>query len=271
MRWLIDGRDTGQVPADDRGLTFADGVFETIRLRRGKPEAWPLHWERLSHSLAALGLPAINRSTLEQDLALLGLPQEGVLKLVLTAGSSRGGYRRPSRPLIRRLIGVSDFIPQWPEQGVTLYDCRTRLASQPATAGIKHLSRLEQVLARAEWHDERYHDGLMRDQAGCIIETTCANLLLYRAGQWLTPALDDCGVAGIMRRRVICHLERCGETVNECKLDEANLRAADEVLLVNSIRGIAPLVCFKEQTWEQGTRCRQLQQALAADTEFGMR
>lgn len=270
MRWLIDGKQTGQLPADDRGLAFGDGVFETVRLRQARPEAWPLHWERLSRSLAALGLPAVSCKALEQDFAVLGLPQNGVLKLLLTAGSSPGGYARPARPQIRRMVGVSEHLPQWPAQGVSLYDCRTRLASQPSIAGIKHLCRLEQVLARAEWHDERYHDGLMRDQAGRIIETTCANLLLYRAGEWLTPALDDSGVAGIMRQRIICHLAQRGETVSECDLDDTALRAADEVLLVNSIRGIASLRCFKDQIWAQGPRCRQLQQALAANIEFGM-
>jgi 4-amino-4-deoxychorismate lyase len=75
----------------------------------------------------------------------------------------------------------------------------TRLSNQPLLAGLKHLNRLEQVLARAEWQDGEHAEGLMLDQAGRVIEGVFSNLFLVRDGVLITADLKRCGVAGVMR------------------------------------------------------------------------
>src|SRR5690606_25416234 len=119
------------------------------------------------------------------------------------------------------------------EQGIELYPCALRLAEQPALAGLKHLNRLEQVLARAEWQDTRYAEGLLRDQAGRVIEGVFSNLFLIRDGRLLTPALERCGVAGVMRAVLLreAAAQGLGCEVRDIAHDE--MLAAQEVFFCN--------------------------------------
>ncbi len=124
-------------------------------------------------------------------------------------------------------------------QGVRLRVCDIRLAEQPLLAGMKHLNRLEQVLARAEWNDPAIAEGVLCDSHGRVISATMANLFAVVDGELLTPALDRCGVAGVARAEV---LAQCPQTrVGELALDA--LRGASEVFLSSSVRGIVPVRC----------------------------
>src|SRR3546814_18241694 len=99
------------------------------------------------------------------------------------------------------LLGSSSpsYPPQHAENGIRLLPCETRLAEQPRLAGIKHLNRLEQVLARAEWRDPVYAEGLMRDMSGRVVEGVFSNLFIVEAGKLRTVPLTLCGVAGCRR------------------------------------------------------------------------
>jgi 4-amino-4-deoxychorismate lyase len=125
-----------------------------------------------------------------------------------------------------------------PNSGVCVRVCRQQLAEQPALAGMKHLNRLEQVLARAEWSDPQIAEGLMLDQRARLIEGTMSNIFLVRDGVVRTPQLHRCGVAGVMRQIVMEQLVAVTET--DLVLDD--VIAADEVFLTNSVIGIWPVV-----------------------------
>jgi 4-amino-4-deoxychorismate lyase len=116
------------------------------------------------------------------------------------------------------------------------------LAEQPTLAGIKHLNRLEQVLARAEWSDPAIAEGLMLDQSSRLIEGTMSNVFLVRGGVVYTPRLHRCGVAGIVRELVLQRLAAECAPVREADLTLDDVSAADEVFLTNSLIGIWPVL-----------------------------
>src|SRR5690606_24700582 len=103
--------------------------------------------------------------------------------------------------------------------------CVTRLAEQPLLAGLKHLNRLEQVLARAEWQNPAYAEGLMCDSAGRVIEGVYSNLFLCKDGELLTAELSRCGVAGVMRAEVLAQAEALGIAVHIRDISRAELLA----------------------------------------------
>ncbi|MGM0638724.1 MAG: aminodeoxychorismate lyase, partial [Pseudomonadota bacterium] len=187
-------------PLDDRGAAYGDGLFETILLRDGRPLLWDEHLSRLVRGCHALAMPMPAEHELAAPLAEAGNGLQ-VLKLTLTRGSGGRGYRPPVSPVPRLRWQFAAFAPaeaHW-QQGVRVRHCRLRLGLQPALAGLKHLNRLESVLARAEWNDEDIAEGLLCDSDGRLVEATAMNLVWQRAGRLETPRLDRCGVAGTLR------------------------------------------------------------------------
>ena len=261
----VDGRAEG-VPADDRGLAYGDGVFETVLLVDGRPVWWEAHLARLERGAAALGIVAPERALWQRDLQrALASGRAGagrqVLKLILTRGSGARGYavRAPSRP--RRIVSIAGApaVLDAARHGLRLRWCRTALAIQPALAGLKHLNRLEQVLARQEWSESDIDEGLMCDTQGRAVSAISGNLLCLTGRGWITPPVDQAGIAGVCRARLLA-----SGLVIEGELRPDDVMSSDAVAVCNSVRGILPVRQLDRRGWAIGPAQRQLQRALAA-------
>ncbi|MCW8848206.1 MAG: aminodeoxychorismate lyase, partial [Sedimenticola sp.] len=242
---LINGKTENMIPAADRGLQYGDGLFETIAIRNGNPCLWKYHLERLHNGCQRLGIPAPGNSLLRDEvLTEIGDKQQGVIKIILTRGAGGRGYRPPSDPTPTRIINWSES-PVYPEnahqRGIITRLCSTRLGWNPALAGIKHLNRLEQVLARAEWHDPSIQEGLMMDSAGHVIEGTMSNLFIIQNKQLITPDLSRCGVAGVMQGIVLRTAERLNIPVIVNDVTLQDLWSADALFITNSLIGLWPV------------------------------
>ncbi|WP_163576559.1 aminodeoxychorismate lyase [Halomonas faecis] len=252
---------TSSLPIEDRGLAYGDGLFETVLLNDGQPRLWDEHLARLAQGCHALGIPV----PAEHDLAapLVEAPRGlAVLKLVVTRGSGGRGYCPPRDPEPRLAWQVTAFSPAvdaW-RQGVRVRHCRLRLGIQPLLAGIKHLGRLENVLARAEWSDPEVAEGLVCDSDGVLVEATAMNLFWQRNGRLETPRLDRCGVAGTLRAAL---LERLA--IDEVAAKPEALLDAEAVWVGNSVQGLWPLVRLDDSdghmlaSWRLGKMHRALQ------------
>lgn len=249
------------VPIDDRGLAYGDGLFETVLVRDGEPLLWPEHMARLERGCHALGIPLPVKAELDGLPALAGAGLK-VLKLVLTRGSGGRGYRSPSPAEPRLVWQVAGFAPQarhW-ETGVRVRQCRLRLGIQPLLAGLKHLNRLENVLARSEWDDPGIAEGLLCDSQGRLVEATCMNLVWQRGGRLETPGLEACGVAGTLRAALMARLP-----IAEVAAGPEALIDAEAVWLCNSVQGVWPVVRLDDadgtlrRGWKLGDVHRVLQ------------
>ncbi|TVQ46036.1 MAG: aminodeoxychorismate lyase [Gammaproteobacteria bacterium] len=265
--WLIDGRRARSVPVGDRGLQYGDGLFETLAVVDGRVRLLPLHLARLAEGCRRLRLPAPPADLLAGELGRLARGQvRAVLKLIVTRGDGQRGYAPPQPTQPRRLLGRFAW-PAWSRShythGVAVRVCETRLGPNPALAGIKHLNRLEQVLARAEWRDARWQEGLMLDDGRRVVCGTMSNVFAVREGCLETPSLARCGVAGVMRGMVQREAARLGLPSREGELDLDALAAADELFLTNAIIGIWPIRRLGALTLRRGPVTRALQAALA--------
>ena len=144
-------------------------------------------------------------------------------------------------------------MPSYPQdnrtKGVQLFFCQTRLAHQPKLAGIKHLNRLESILARAEWHDLSFADGLILDLENNVIECTAGNIFARFSNELVTPDLSNCGVAGVMRERIMQLAPSLSFNLKVQKLSLAQLNQADEVFICNSLYGAWPVAGCDGHTW----------------------
>ncbi|MBX3702680.1 MAG: aminodeoxychorismate lyase [Steroidobacteraceae bacterium] len=243
MRVFVDGREGAGIDPADRGLNYGDGLFETLAVRDGRARFLGWHLERLSAGAAQLGIPLPARELLVDEVARAWPQGRGVVRIVVTRGVGGRGYRPPGYP--RPLRVVSGW--EWPApdpacwtRGVRLRWCETRLGRNPRLAGIKHLNRLEQVLARAEWDDPEVAEGLMMDDGGRVICATQANLFIVAGGRLVTPAVDACGVAGVMRRAFRAWAEERGEPVVERAVAAGELQEAESLILTNALIGAWP-------------------------------
>ena len=241
---LVNGETADRVSILDRGLQFGDGLFETIAVQNENPLLWERHARRLIAGARRLGIGLAAPVSWQSEVFQLcrGIGQ-GVLKITVTRGTSERGYSINPNATPTRILSISPW-PAYPaanaHDGVAVRVCRTRLGRNPELAGIKHLNRLEQVLARMELNDG-FAEGVMCNDANYAIEGTMSNLFLVQAGTVRTPDLSDCGVAGVMRETVLDQLRQLGVAarVEPVTLDE--LFQADEVFITNSLIGIWPV------------------------------
>jgi 4-amino-4-deoxychorismate lyase len=244
MRVLINGRAEERLDVRDRGLHYGDGLYETLAVSDGRPRFLDWHFERLAHGATCLGIPLPDFGQLRAEIAAACPEPRGVVKVMLTRGVGPRGFRPPSSPEPTRIVATSpwpDRAPALWSEGVRLGWCRTRYGRNPSLAGIKHLNRLEQVLARAEWDDESMDEGLMQDDRDLVISATQANVFARIDGQWTTPTLDQCGVAGIMRRAFLSWFAAAGDPVVARALPARELASATHIVLTNALIGAWPV------------------------------
>ncbi len=259
-RVWVNGEPADQVSAQDRGLAYGDGLFESIRVLAGSAPLWLRHMQRLCESCVRLRLPRPDPAQLWDEVQRVthDMPQS-VVRITLTRGVGTRGYAPPVSPQPTRVVAAfapPPLMSKVYQEGLRLRVCDTRLGDQPLLAGIKHLNRLEQVLARAEWSDPAIGEGLMCDGHGKVISATMANLFAVIDGVLLTPALDRCGVAGVARSEVLASQPRT--RVTELTLE--TLLGASEIFLSSSVRGIVPVKSLGEHAFAPGNTTRQLQQ-----------
>ncbi len=267
---LIDGKPGDSIGLDDRGLHYGDGVFETLAVIDGSPRYFEAHWRRLESGCKRLGIASPQRSDIESDILQLGggLPR-CVLKLLVTRGAGQRGYAPPPGARPRRILiryPWPDDLERKQQHGVAVMVCETRLSGNPALAGIKHLNRLEQVLAASEMTGTKFAEGLTLDQQGNLIEGTHSNVFVISEGLLMTPALSDCGVSGVMRDHVLELARKHGLPTGILQLPGSVLATSDELFLTNSVTGIVPIVRIAQRRLNVGTMTRSLQSLIAAET-----
>jgi 4-amino-4-deoxychorismate lyase len=265
---LINGSFNAAISALDRGFAYGDGVFRTIKVVNGIPEHWPLHYQTLVKDCSALGIVCPSADLLMNDFERLATAEDtkSVVKVIVTRGEGERGYKPPAITAPNRVMIKSSF-PSYPNAnsitGVKLHLCETRISHQPKLAGIKHLNRLENVLARMEWQEPNIAEGLMLDNVGHVIECTAANIFARFGKTLVTPKLDLCGVAGITRQQILCHANSLNFKPSVETIQLNQLLEADEVIICNSLFGVWQVVELAEKKWSKQDLDKTIMKAIS--------
>lgn len=251
---LINGVPGDQIGIGDRGLLYGDGVFRTLRVLGGRIPCWLRHYRKLQHDCAVLRIICPAETLLFEELQrLIELRPDGVAKIVISRGvQTTRGYAPVENMMPTRILSIApsfDYPATNYSRGVKLRVCDLRLSHQPKLAGIKHLNRLENVLAAAECSDPDIAEGLLLDSVGNVIEGIRSNLFMVRDGELFTPDLSNCGVAGVQRERVMDWAASHGMSCQVSQFGLAELLVADEVFLVNSVIGLWPVRELSDRSW----------------------
>jgi len=250
---LINGLAQTSIDVCDRGFQYGDGLFETIAYKNNQLQFWNEHLARLNDGCERLNIKPVNETQWLADIEKLQLTNDAVIKLIISRGISGRGYAYAEGDNVTRvtaLYAMPDY-PQSNSQGIKATICKTPLSINPALAGIKHLNRLDNVLARNEWHADEIAEGFMLDCSGHIIEGTMSNVFCVLGDELYTPLLDNCGVAGIMRQQVIKLASKLNITVNIVDISKQNFLQMDAVFVTNSLIGIWPVKVLEEVEFQQ--------------------
>ena len=257
------------ISINDRALQYGDGVFETLRIVQGTIPMWEYHKQRLKNAQKALKLPLDDFfSSWERFVAdNLANVESGCAKLIISRGEGPRGYKIPQKACLNWWLTITDLPDISSKKDFRLTLCRHALSRQPALAGLKHLNRLDQVMARSEWcEQDKIEEGIMFNLDGDVIEGTMSNIFWLKNNQLYTPDLSQEGVDGCVRRWIIDQqghdlfvvIEKCA------KLDQ--LLMADAVFLTNSLIGIQAVTEIDDQLIAQSPDVEAL--AAAFDRQF---
>lgn len=248
----LDGTLLDKVPADDRGLMYGDGLFETIRIFEGRAPLFKTHMDRLSRDAKVLGIQ-VEREQLESliieshrrmnaqlDEATL---VNGLWKIILTRGSGGFGYNPIDCDSPRLLISFKPMrLTEWYQQAVNVVLAPISLSHNPELAGMKHLNKLDYVIAAQRTERGPNDLVLLTDQNNRVVEALHHNVFILKNDYCLTPGILHCGVRGVMRQVVLdslCPSLKMKTSRTSLSLDE--LQQAEAIFMSNSVRGLVPV------------------------------
>lgn len=261
---LVNGEKESQVSIFDRGLCYGDGFFETFFYSNGTLQNWSYHWARMVKSADILRMTLPDPSVFFADLESLEkkIDTDGncVVKIVITRGVGGRGYSPSSCKVINRLM-YSDSLPDYKslrKTGVDVSLLNTRLEAEGKIAGLKHLNRLNQIMAKMELEERDTREGILCNQDGYVREGVSSNIFIIKNQSIITPPLNDCGVAGVLRSKVIHVSPKYHTPVIEKNFTIEELLDADEVFFTNSLLGVCPVTSIEGETYNVGNITQKL-------------
>ena len=250
LQSLVNGQQAEHISIRDRGFQYGDGCFETVRILFKKPILWSEHLKRLKYACKTLQL-SVNFDLLKSEVAQLIRVNKAtnvILKINITRGEGGRGYAPAVQSDCTRILQLIDYVAPSTSSGARVVVCRHRLSSNSFLGGIKHLNRLDQVLASAQIPAD-CDEGLCMDEAGYVIEGCRSNLLFAIDNILVSPDLNKSGVEGVMLDHLIDEFGVKGIAVIRRTISMSELKRADEILLCNSVFGVWPIAEIQNEDW----------------------
>ncbi len=234
----------------NRAFLYGDGVFTTLRLSHGSAELEQLHWQRLRSDSRKLNIntPPFEyfKFCLHKTLQLWEQQDnedDGIVRITVFRNGGRG-YRNIS--IENGLIHISIQPLLEASSELKLQLVKTRLSQNELLGGIKHLNRLEQVLAANELRADA-DEALMLDTSEFVIEGTMSNIFWFADGEYYTPEINLSGVNGLARRKIIEGLQNRNKPLKIGRYPIQSIYAAENIWMCNAVRGIMDVFSIDSQ------------------------
>jgi len=272
MTWFVNYLKSDAINVSDRGFSYGDGVFETLLVDNACIISSNFHRQRLMRACQRLFIP-FTKQDLDNAFQFIqdNVPPDGrqCVKLILSRGSGGRGYLPPLNPNLTIVIGflsAPDYLA-YAEQGVSLTVSNVKASMNSSLAGLKHLNRLENVLAKQDLamvnqtqDAETFFESILLDDAGCLVECVQSNLFWFKNNVLFTPLLNRSGVQGTLRSRV---LNVSPDNVNVGRFVLDDVLIADEIFICNSLMSIVPVTFVvnnqKQYRFAYGEKTKHLQ------------
>ena len=253
--------DAPSILNSSRAFNFGDGVFETIRIKKGKIVGFEAHYERLIKGAAAIKIKVDKlltqvyfKAQIEALITANEIVKGGRCKLSLDRAD--GGTYAPKSNNSQYLIELTpiewdDFVLN--EKGLEIDLFKELPLIKTPLSPFKTKNALYKVLASIHAKSMQLDDVLLQNERGNLIESSNSNLFIVSNGVLYTPGMEEGCIAGTMRMKVINLAVKHGIRVYECPILPQNLLSADEILLTNAIHGVRWVGSYKTKTYSKDT------------------
>ena len=269
---LVNGKFSDKISIFDRGLSYGDGLFETMVWKynfkkKYQVEFWRRHLKRLIISSRKLNINLPSNDIIENYKSKILRKAKnfnnnsGVLKIIITRGIGGRGYKYEIGMKATVILILSPMVNQNEKNyllGVNVNFCKSNLSKNYKLVGMKHLNRLDSVLARSEWRETGVFEGLMTDENGNVIEGTMTNIFLIKNDSLYTPSISSSGIKGILREVVIEKFQKKFKKFIECELNKEDILKAESIFLVNSVIKIMPVRKIGNKSYKIDERVREM-------------
>jgi branched-chain amino acid aminotransferase len=237
--------DTPIIVAQNRGLRFGDGLFETIKLKNNHLIFFEAHFARLQKGLAATQFQIAKTFTeqfvKEQILHLAKKNNLSNARVRFTVVRGNGGLYDAENHAINYIIEAiqlpnDDAILNSNGLDLCIYTDAKKTIDN--FSNYKHNNFLPYSMGALYAKQQKCNDAIILNAENNIADTTIANIFYIKNGQFYTPALQQGCVAGIVRQFLVGQIQKLGFSVHETQVSIADLQLADEVFLTNSIYNI---------------------------------
>ena len=260
----INGKLTNKISVEDRAVQYGDGVFETIAVKEKILEFWKQHYQRLNKGCKILKIKCPSGIFLKKEVNKFikkSKKNKFVLKIIISRGIGGRGYNPPRNSKPTRILGIYNW-PNYPKtnfkKGIKIGICKTRISTQPYLSEIKHLNRLEQIIARSEWQTKTISESIMLDLNANVIEGTMSNIFGVKKNIFYTPIIKFAGIEGIMRGIILKLLKKNKEKYIIKKITLKEFLKFDEIFMCNSIFGIWPVVKISKKKFFFGKKTKKI-------------
>jgi len=266
MKWFINYQENQSLSIFDRGLAYGDGVFETLSMRYGVIQSENFHRTRLKRALHRLFFVFSPQDLDHLFTFIMNHVDDTQLsqgaKIIITRGIGGRGYLPPQKTNLTIAIGFFSYQldSKIQKKGVLLDQSTVPSTINRYTAGLKHLNRLENVLAKQALNQKSY-EAFMLDDDGFLVECIQSNLFWFKGDILFTPLLNRSGVQGTLRSQIINEIHFFPVCIGQYKPED--IIDADEVFICNRLIGIVPVVEIDHlQKYSIGKNTRDLQKKL---------
>tara|TARA_X000000368_G_C22959964_1_gene680526 strand:- start:269 stop:1081 length:813 start_codon:yes stop_codon:yes gene_type:complete len=252
--FLINGSYSKKINPFDRGLAFGDGIFRTFLVKNSCPINWDMHYNKLKNDAKILQIKIPTKQQLITDIKkLFSTKKTFIGKIIITRGVSKQGYQfnkdiKNTRIVLK--IVYKKINKKFLTDGVRLKVCKTRVSENSIFNGCKHLNRIDNVIAKSELKNYEF-DGLMLDKDGFINECASSNIFARFGKIILSPKQINAGISGVCKQIVIKNANLLGLKFKEKNIKLSELKAADEVIITNSIFGALYVNQIEEKNWKE--------------------
>lgn len=263
--FLINGSSKKKISPFDRAFQYGDGIFRTFVVENFKPQHWKQQYKKIADDCRALKIKPPKEKELLSDIQrLFKTRKKAVGKFIISRGISERGYKysdliKPNRYLIK--VKMPIYPDSYFHSGINLHVCKQKLHSS-LLFGIKHLNRLENIMARQEWKSDKYLDGILLDQSENVIECISSNIFMRIGNIIYTPEIKGIGIKGVTRGLVIKALKKLGFQIKESTFNLNKLLKAEEVFITSSLFGALQVAKIRKRSWPRQELSSRLRQSL---------